>query len=37
MSAMTLLREGTPEEAGFRPEQIDRIRERAAEWVASGN
>ena len=34
---MTMIREGIPEEAGFRPEQIDRIRKRAAEWVASGN
>ena len=33
---MTVLRKGTPEEAGFRPEQIELIRRRAASWVDAG-
>jgi CubicO group peptidase (beta-lactamase class C family) len=31
--AAELLQETTPAEAGFRPGQIDRIRERASEWI----
>ena len=27
------LREGSPEEAGVRPEMVDRIRRRAEEWI----
>lgn len=34
---MTILREGTAEEAGFLPDRIDLIRERAASWVENGN
>jgi len=32
---MTVLREGTPAEAGFRPEQIELIRQRAASWASA--
>ena len=31
-----VLREGTAVEAGFDPARLDRIRERAATWVAEG-
>ena len=31
-----VLREGTAVEAGFDPARLDRIRERAASWVADG-
>lgn len=30
------LKSGTPEEAGMRPEVVDRIRQRAESWVAEG-
>lgn len=33
---MTVLREGSPAEAGLLPERLDRIRERAAAWVEEG-
>lgn len=34
---MIELRSGSPEEAGMRPEQIELIRERGAQWVSAGN
>lgn len=34
---MTELRKGTPEQAGMRPEQIELIRQRGAEWVEQDN
>ena len=33
---MVMLREGSAEEAGFLPERIELIRERAASWVEDG-
>ncbi len=33
---MTDLADGTAEEAGFRPEQLELIRERANSWVEAG-
>lgn len=36
MRSSTTLRDGTPEEAGFLPESIHRIGERAAAWVEDG-
>jgi CubicO group peptidase (beta-lactamase class C family) len=37
MATMTILHGGTAEEAGFLPDRIDLIRERAASWVENGN
>lgn len=34
---MPTLREGSAKEAGFLPDRIERIRERAASWVDAGN
>ena len=34
---MTTLREGTPEEAGMDPTQIELIRQRGAQWAQQGN
>ena len=34
---MTVLREGTPEQAGMRSKQIALIRQRGAEWAAQDN
>ena len=31
-----VLEEGTPDEAGFDPARLDRIRSRAASWVSDG-
>ncbi|MEJ2131660.1 MAG: serine hydrolase [Gammaproteobacteria bacterium] len=33
---MSILRDGTSDEAGFRPQGIELIRKRAAEWVEDG-
>ena len=34
---MTILRDGTPEQAGMRPEQIELIKQRGAEWAEQDN
>jgi hypothetical protein len=34
---MTILREGTPEQAGMRREQIGLTRQRGAEWAEQDN